>query len=278
MTTGNENTITDTNDGFIVGADPKEPPRTTAEWGNIDSEVSLSQQPVVVTDQVAPTDGRDERFFTSEDIERVRREEKDKLYDRISSMDEQLKSLAAEREERERAEEAARQEAETLRRQKEEETMEVRDLLERREQEFNERINEIQETYERDRALFEQEKRLMELDQYRQAIVDQNAEYIMPELRDLIRGNTEQEIESSVEEMRNRTAIIMQNMTEAATQQRQSMRGVAPTAPPVGPMENSAEYQSLSPEDIRTMDMETYRKYRDRLIPAASQAYRRGGM
>jgi hypothetical protein len=117
----------------------------------------------------------------------------------------------------------------------------------------------------------------MEIDQYRQARIEQDAEYIMPELRDLVRGSTEDEIEASLTEMRTRTEVIMQNMNAAAVDQRQMQRGVAPTAPPVGPLEQASTYESLSPDDIRGMDMETYRKYRERLIPAASQAYRRGG-
>lgn len=273
-----QQTISDANNGHIVGLDPKEPVRTAADWGQVDTEVSRSQAPNVQLVEQQPQQQPQERYFTAEDIEKVRREEKDKLYGKISTMEEQMKSLAQEREDRLKAEETARADAEAARKAQEESEMDVRELLQKKEEEFNSRIEELNSNYERDRALFEREKQMMELDQYRQAAIEQNANDIMPELRDLIHGNNEEEIHQSIEEMKQRTAIILENMSGAQQAQRQAMRGVAPTAPPVGPMENSAEYQSLTPEDIRSMDMETYRKYRDKLIPAASQAYRRGGM
>ena len=269
--------VSDTNDGFIVGTDPKEAPRMATEWSAQETEVSRSQQPVTITEQMPEQPAQMGNFFTSEDIERVRREEKDKLYSKITSMESQLGELRSEREDRLAAEEAARLAAEDERRAIEEEKMSAKELVERVREESEARISELQNNYERDRALFEQERRLMEIDQYRQARLEQDAEYIMPELRDLVRGGNEDEIESSIQEMKIRTEAIMQNVNAAAVDQRQMQRGVAPTAPPVGPLEQASTYESLSPEDIRGMDMETYRKYRDRLIPAASQAFRRGG-
>jgi hypothetical protein len=40
-------------------------------------------------------------------------------------------------------------------------------------------------------------------------------------------------------------------------------------------MEQVSTYEQLSPEDIRTMDIETYKKYRESLLASASQQYRR---
>ena len=270
-----DNNFSDTNDGFIVGTDPKEQPRMAVDWSAQETEVSRSQQPVTISEPMPQQPGSN--FFTAEDIERVRREEKDKLYSKINSMESQLGELRTERESRLAAEEAVRQAAEDERRAVEEEKMSAKQLIERTREEYDARINELQQNYDRDRALFEQERRLMEVDQYRQARLEQDAEYIMPELRDLVRGNNEDEIETAIEEMKIRTAAIMQNVNSAVVEQRQMQRGVAPTAPPVGPLEQASTYESLSPDDIRGMDMETYRKYRERLIPAASQAYRRGG-
>ena len=66
------------------------------------------------------------RFFTEEDIERARQQEKDKLYPRLEEMEDAAQELQAERE----AEQAERQrladEAEQARRAKEEGEMEVR--------------------------------------------------------------------------------------------------------------------------------------------------------
>lgn len=269
--------VSDTNDGFIVGVDPKTPPPTAAEWGQVETEVSQSQQPPVQIVEEQPQDQPQQGQFTAEDVERIRREEKDKLYGEITSMKEQMAKLNAEREEREKAEREAIEAAEAERRKTEEEAMEAKELLERRNAEWEERFNSLQSEIAQRDAILEQERRFQELESYKQALLEQEAEYIMPELRDLVAGNNEEEIAASVAELKERTAIIMANMTEAATQQRQAMRGASPTAPPVGPMENLSTNQTLTPQDIATMDMETYRKHRAQLIPAASEAYRRNG-
>lgn len=273
--------VTDTNDGFIVGADPKEAPRTSATWAEVQAETmagnllvpnqqAFSEQPA---QHVAPT-AADSRFYTDEDLERVRREEKDKLYGRIQAMDEQLKSIAQEREEAEKARLAELEEQAMKARKEEEENMKTRDLLERKEQEWSERFSELESRYEQDRAVFERERRFNELEAYRQERVAQDSEYIIPELRDLIRGNSEEEIDASIEEMKARTAAIMGQMEASVSTQRQAMRGAAPTAPPVGPMEQMETYESITPDDIRSMDMETYKRYRASLLNAAGRQYR----
>ena len=100
----------DTGTGFLVGVDPATPvvPATnvTPDPGTL--------QPMVLTDQ--PTQGR---FFTETDLARVRQEEKDKLYSRIETMDQQMRQLQAEREAQRQAEEEARQAAEQARRDQE---------------------------------------------------------------------------------------------------------------------------------------------------------------
>jgi hypothetical protein len=76
--------------------------------------------------------------------------------------------------------------------------------------------------------------------------------------------------------MKQRTAAIMGQLEQSVTQQRQGMRGAAPTAPPVGPMEQLESYESLTPEDISSMDMETYKKHRGSLLNATGRQYRGG--
>jgi hypothetical protein len=272
--------VTDTNDGFIVGADPKEAPRTAATWAEVQAETMAgnilvpTQQPV---EQVAVAESSFEdnpRFYTDEDLERVRREEKDKLYGRIQSMDDQLKAITKEREAAEAARRAEVEAQAERARIEEEESMKVRDLLKRKEEEWASRFTELEGRYEQDRAVFERERRFNELESYRQERVAQDSEYIIPELRDLIRGNSEEEIDASIEEMKARTAAIMGQMEASVSSQRQAMRGAAPTAPPVGPMEQMETYESITPDDIRSMDMETYKRYRASLLNAAGRQYR----
>lgn len=265
--------ISETNDGFIVGTDPKEPPRTAADWAPVLNETAANNPAAQAPAQDdRPADNS--RYYTEEDIERVRREEKDKLYGRIESMDSQLKDIQREREEREAALRAQQEAEAEARRREEEEKMEVRDLLKRKEEEWAARLEELESRYETDRAVFEREKRFHELQQYQQARVAQESEFILPELRDLVRGNSEAEVDASIDEMKARTAAIMGQIEANIGQTRQQVRGAAPTAPPVGPLEQMTQYESLTPQDIASMDMETYRKHRERLLNATGRAYR----
>lgn len=271
--------VTDTNDGFIVGTDPKEPIRTSATWAEVQNETMggnpmAAQMQQTLTEPTVERNDASQRFYTDDDLERVRREEKDKLYGRIQTMDEQLKAIVKERE---AVEEARRIEIEAQAeraRLEEEENMKTRDLLKRKEEEWSNRFSELESRYEQDRAVFERERRFNEVESYRQERIAQDSEYIIPELRDLIRGNSEEEIDASIEEMKARTAAIMGQLEASVSVQRQSMRGAAPTAPPVGPMEQLETYESITPDDIRSMDMETYKKYRASLLNAAGRQYR----
>jgi hypothetical protein len=245
--------------GGPVGTSTAPPPQT---GGYVETTTSTTTAP--------------RTLYTDEDLERVRREEKDKLYGRIQTMDEQLKQLQREREEREAAQQAEldRQAAEA--RSREESEMEVRDLLTRKEEEWANRMADLEARYEQDRAVFERERRFQEVETYRQARLEQEQEWIIPELRDLVKGSSETEIDESIEEMKSRTAAIMGQLEQTVATNRQGMRGAAPTAPPVGPMEQMESYETLTPEDIRTMDMETYKKFRGGLLDATGRQYRGG--
>lgn len=292
--------VTDTANGFLVGVDPATPPQggmvaqTVVGQSQQDGLFVPAQDNTVVQQpgQAAPgqvpqtveslpgLEGQQvptsEQYFTAEQVAQIRNEEKQKLYGRIQQTEEQLQELRRAQEEREAAEQAERERIEAERRAEEEKAMEVRELLERREQEWNDRFTQLEQDRARQEALFQRERELQELDRYRQQVVEQNSEYIIPELRDLIGGTTVEEIDRSVNEMRERTSAIMQNITDVAQQaQRPTMRGVTPTgAPPVGPMEQASTYENLTAEQISNMSMDEYRQHRDRLLQAASPNFR----
>ena len=255
-------------EGFFVDTEPARPRRAVQP-----QPPTQTSQPVQIVDgQPVQPSGR---FFTEDDIEKAREQERSKLYDRLDTMESQL------REERERVaqEQAARQaEAERLAadaRANEEAEMETRQLLERREAEWNERFTRLQAEQEQTRAIYEQERRLAELERYRNDRVAQEAEWIIPELRDLITGNSLEEVEASIEEMKQRTAAIMESIAQYPQQQPQMYRmGASPTAPPIGPMEQMSPTQQLTPDDIARMSPDQYRQHREELLAAASRMQR----
>jgi len=234
-------------------------------------------------EEVAPAPQREAntRMFSQEEVEAIRRQEKDKLYDKISELQDQVEIFNHEREEQKRlAEEVAAREAEE-RRLREEEEMSAKELLMKKEDEFQQRINTAQQEWEQkftalqqeseaQKAVLEQERRFQELESYKSRRIAEEQDNVMPELLDFIRGNTEDEIESAISAVKTRTSAILENIQQAMPQQ-QRLRGVPATgSTPSGPLENMTEQQTYTSADIAGMSMDQYAQVRDRLLASAS--------
>lgn len=239
-------------------------------------------QQVAPSNQAIPTG----KVFSETDVENIRKQEKDKMYKRLEdadarakAMEEQLKLLNLDRQAAiKQATETARKDEET-RKQREFEELSSKQLLSKTEDEFNTKIKDIDAAWqarfasiEEDRAsqqaLLEKERELRELETYRQRRMHEEQENIIPELIDLVSGNTLAELDASVEILRERSAAILLSVQQA-TQPRQP-KGVSVTSPVSGPMENQQEYQTLNSDDIRNMTMDQYVKMRDRLLVSRS--------
>jgi hypothetical protein len=240
--------------------------------------VESNQEPEV---QTTP----EENYFSADDVQKIRQQEKDKMYKRLEDADrrtkaleEQLTVISQEREQAiKEAEKRTKAEADILR-QREVEELSAKELLAKREDEFNQRINQVEEDWrgrfdqlEQERqaqdALLEKERYAQQLESYRQRKLTEEQETIIPELRDLIAGNTPEEIDNSIAVLRERSSAIIESIQQASQPTR--LKGAPVTAPPVGPMDNQEEYQTLSAEDIRNMPMDQYMKMRERLLSAS---------
>jgi DNA repair exonuclease SbcCD ATPase subunit len=244
------------------------------------SEILVPSEPTVE----APQERSTSKFFTEEDINKARQQEKDKLYgrleesqNRMKSMEEQLSILAKEREDAiKQAEEKARAEA-NLQKQREIEELTAKELLSKKEDEFNQRINQVEQEWsqkfqqlESERqaqaALLDKERELQALEVYRQRRIHEESESIIPELLDLIQGNSQEDIENSISVLRSRSSAIIESIQQASQPTR--LKGAPVTAPPTGPLENNSEYQTMTADDIRNMPMDQYAKMRERLLQA----------
>jgi len=232
------------------------------------------------------TNGNEPKTFTADDIERARREEKDKLYAEIGGLKEELKSIKTERQKANEAFEAqAKAEAEkaaqleAAAKKKAEEEMGLKELLAAKEQEWEQRFQTIESERAMERELLAKERRFTELQQYRLQRIEAEAETIMPELRDFVAvGPDEATIEASIQNVQARTAAILQQLTAAQQAARMGQRGTTVTAPPVGALESQQEFQNLTPDDLKNMDFATYAKNRERLLGAVSQQVRSQGL
>ena len=225
------------------------------------------------------------RTFTEEDVERIRTQEKDKLYKRLEDSDGRVKTLEDQltilnhESEENRAEAArlAKAESDALRK-REEEELSAKELITKRETEFDEKLKTVETEWETrlakieeeratQDAMLEKERRYRELEVYQQRRMTEEGEYIIPELRDLVSGTTEEEIENSIAVLRDRSSAILESIQQST--QPSGLRGSPVTAPPVGPMATQTDQQqTLTAEDIRDMPMEQYMQMRDRLLKA----------
>lgn len=215
-------------------------------------------------------------IYTEEDLKRVREQEKSKLYPQIDSLKEELNSLKKEREER-LAEAAARQaEAEAEAKKKAEAEMDVRQLLEAKEKEWADKLEA--ERLERERAftLLDRERQYAELNEYRNRRLAEEQDNIMPELVDLISGNTPEEIEQSITGLRERSSRILESAQSAMQSARREMTGSRVTAPPTGPMDTNMEQNQLTAEQIAAMSVTEYAKYRGKLLGKAASDRNKG--
>jgi len=239
-----------------------------AEAGTVPVVAESSGNSVVAD---APTTKATSKFYTEDDLARVRSQEKEKLYPQIDKLKEELDTLKKERE-AELAARAAEAEAKAKAQQEAlENDMDVRSLLKTKEQEWQEQLERERQERERAFALLEREKSFADLQSYRTQRVEAERDNIIPELLDLISGNTREELDSSIEGLRERSAKILESAQSAMQNARKKMTGTRVTTPPAGPLETNMEQRNFTAEDISTMSMNDYAKYRSKLLSPKAQ-------
>lgn len=270
----------------IAGASeaPPEPPVNPGMTGNTITIPAAPPAPVPAPP--APNGNQPPvQTFTQEDIERARQQEKDKLYERITKAEEQLKAFAKERDERLSAEETARKEAEAAAEAERQKNLTFEQKLAETQQTWEQKFVDMQGQLAQRDAIIERERQFQALQSFRARRLQEESENIMPEMHSWIVGNSEQEIEDALSRAKETTASILnqvaqatQNQQYAQQQARQQARGVGVTAPPVGPMENQSGQETYTAADIANMDMASYMKNRDRLLEAASRQFQGRGI
>ena len=217
------------------------------------------------------------KSYSAEDIAKARSQEKAKLYPQLDKMAEELSILRKREEERmakEAEQEAKRQERQAQReaekKSKEEDEMSFKKLLKTKEEEWASKLEAERLEREKAFALLDREREFQELQQYRQQRLEQERDNIIPELIDLISGNTRDEIEVSISGLKERSAKIFDSVATASQQTRKEMVGTKITMPASGPLDNDSDSRTYSPEDISKMSMADYAKNRAKLIGSSN--------
>jgi hypothetical protein len=236
---------------------------------NTQEVTDVTEAPAVIPAEETAIPNTDK---VAEAIQKARAQEKAKLYPQVEKLQEELALLRSKEQEREAKEaerKAARQareaEAAAERKKQEESELEVRDLLAKKEQEWQSKFETERLEREKAFALLEREREFQELSAYRQQRLEQERDAIIPELIDLISGNTKDEIENSVAGLKERSSKIFESVAQVAQQSRKEMVGTRITSPASGPLENDSDSR-YSPNDIANMSMADYAKNRSKLL------------
>jgi len=178
-------------------------------------EAEANQAPTIVDAGVdAPTvkttkTTDSSKFYTDDDLAKVRSQEKDKLYPQIEKLKSELEEIKQQREAELAAKQAEKEAQDAEERTRLEADLDVRELLKKKETEWSEQLERERQERERAFALLEREKTFAEIQTFRQQRLEEEREAIIPELLDLVTGNTQDEINASIESLKDRSTRIL---------------------------------------------------------------------
>jgi hypothetical protein len=261
----------------ITDPDPNAPPEGDPQPPDPNSITVPVQEPPAQPPRQQRSGGEPPQPFTQEDVERIRQEERARVLaeqQRADQLENELAQYRKAEEERQKAAEAARKAADRERKKKEEEEMELRELIQKKDQDWEARLQEERQERERAFAMLEQERRHASLQTYMSQRMATEAENIMPELRDLVSGNTPEEIDQSIALLVQKTNDIKSGVVNGIRQVNAARPTVGVTAPPVGPMETSQSTRTYTADELKALTPEEYAAERDNLLRAASQSRR----
>jgi len=235
------------------------------------------QEPPAQPPRQQRSGGEPPQAFTAEDVERIRQEERARYaaeQTRADSLENELAQFRKAEEDRLKADEKTQREAAKAAKKKEEEDMELRDLMARRDQEWEEKLASERKERENALAILDQERRHASLQTYLAQRMAQDGDKIAEELRDLVAGNTPEEIDHSITLLIQKTDMIKSNVVNGLRQVNSTRPTVGVTAPPVGPMETSQTTRTYTADELKAMTPEEYAAERDQLLRAASLSRR----
>jgi hypothetical protein len=215
--------------------------------------------PIIINNPGLPSQGQ--QYFTADQLEAARQQEKEKLYNKITKTEQQLKELLADKEKRDAEVEAARLAAEEAAKKEAESRLSAQQLIESREVEFRKQQEEFKRTMDLQFAAMKKEQEFLHLQSFiqRRVAEEREAGTIIPDLVEYISGNTEEEVEASIAKAKEKTASIVRGATTLTSA---PIPGVSPTGGPAGPLDALGGPRQLSAEEIAAMPMDKFAEYR----------------
>lgn len=202
-------------------------------------------------------------YFTAEQVEKFRADERSKLQQALDAQkaraDEQatqLTALAEAQAEREAAEAKRLETEQAAAKAEADKDRDAKTLLEEKDLEWAQRFDQLRLQQEQQNAAHALERQALELQGYIQSRVAQEIgdKNIAPQLAKFVNGTTKEEVEASIEQVKNTTLQIAQDLAAEQQQTRQQTPGVSTNTGPssmgsVPEMDDGVDYTKLSMKD-----------------------------
>lgn len=234
----------------------------------------------------APPEQPPARTYTEEDIQRVRQEEKEKLYKRIENQNKQVKDIQTQlaqiqeaEAQRQAALEEQRKAAEEAQRKAHEDELSAKELIAVKEKEWQAQLAKIEQERQNERVMLDKEREFAQLQAFinKRVTEEQQAQTIAPELLDLVNGNSPEDVERSIVTLREKTQAILSNVQAAQNVAQSQVRGVSTAGySTAGPMDNESAQRQITHEELQSMPMSEWAKIRGQVIPSLSGGRDRG--
>jgi hypothetical protein len=233
---------------------------------------ALPQDPPPV---VTPTEAQP-RMFTEAEVQKLRNDEKTKVYGELTQAQEALKRYQEAEAAQAQANAAAQAKVEAEAKAAREAEMDAKQLLEARDTEWQKRheeaqaqwenrFNQINAEREQERVVAQKEREYHEFLQYRSERLQAESGNIAPELIDLVSGSTREELDASINRLKEKSAEIAKTVQHYAQQARAGQRGVsAASFPTAGPDVENQGGMPITAEDIQNMSVEEYAVFRQK--------------
>ena len=194
----------------------------------------------------------------------------EKMQEELANLKKKAEEEALSRADKEAKRAAKEAEREAKQKDKEEKELSFKELLSKKEQEFESRIEAERLERERAFALLDTERKFQDLMNYRAQRIEEERDSIVPQLIDLVNGSSQEDIEQSIETLKAKSAGIMQDVQQATMNAKQSMAGTRITAPASGPLDNDSEHNPLTIDPSKGISMDDYIKNRHKYLGAAA--------
>jgi multidrug efflux pump subunit AcrA (membrane-fusion protein) len=188
------------------------------------------------------------------------------LQSQLDAANSQLTEIKTAEQQRLDAEQAAADEAARIAKEAEEADMSAKDLILKRDAEWQERLAQMERSNRQELARMDLERQLAELKAYTRGKIAEAAakKSIHPSFYDYITGTSEAEIDAAIELAEQKTSELFEEFQAGGVQRRSQMPGVSTAS---GPSSMGSVPELATDIDYENMDMATFVKNRPNLPP-----------